>query len=977
MIARVNTLTKEITFTAGKHPNALGDDLVQKLDFVMDRFTGNGVDLGESDIYIYYTNGKGDTYSHPIPKTVKTDDGNYITFTWNFAREVSEATGYARFSISAKKVEDDRFVSEWNSEIANLPVIKSIGSRDVKDFDGTTYEAVEDRLTAFGDEVDEKISYFLEESNEKFVEFTDIMDGKVADADEFSNISERYAKGTEDGTAVTSGIGYQDNSKYYMEQTEDMYHTSEAYAKGTVDGVDVSEGDIGYHDNAKYYKEQVEDSANQIEINKQNIASEIAARTANDAVMTARMDTFTNLPSGSTAGDAELIDIRVGARGETYTNAGSAVRDQVENINRAISERNYNLFINTSATTGVYWNSSGEQVSSTYWAITDYMPLSGETMYYDNLLDNGTNPCAIVVDGDKNFLYSFRPAISYGETKEVKVTFNAKYISFSISTDNLNTFKFYANPLLDIKTNTFDVNSATELIGAKKIKFINGYYIDVGTKANVLSDMQIPIKNDNWSYSIVSCSEGDRFTINADGGSAPRAYCFVDGSGDVLSRGGSSASYYSEIIEAPEGSEHLILSRYYSTTEDSYIGVDNIARNSDRIDRLEGEIKNYNIVSSENNNMAWSWWIYPQVVSFKRVRNMVYWGFTTSDGWKGIASYDIDSTEIKKNYLSKNNVDDHNALAVHVYDDGTVLVAYSTGHNEDRFVRVRRSTARESIDVFGNEVLLESQGSTCYAQIIYYNGITYLFYRSGTINWAYRVSDDNGVTWGNEVILITSPVQYYCMFRPTTTDGIIRVLMYSNPALGSDTDTAIRQAFLHLDTGVLYNSDNSTELGTSNISKNSITVIIPNEETLTRQRLMDCAVTEPSRPLILYAPFRMENDSQYKVYDGGTIVSIVGGGNDLAYTYQLGMCFVGNDVIVAAHGSGTDGGKDIIEVYSYSNYTVTSNSIKWDEIRGSIPIRNFRPIGDINGKCFLWQRGYYNYSQYNDFNTSSKIHIFE
>ena len=58
-----------------------------------------------------------------------------------------------------------------------------------------------------------------------------------------------------------------------------------------------------------------------------------------------RMNSFTKLSEGSTTGDAELIDGRVGANGEVYDNIGEAIRQQFTSIDeKLLLNKSLNLF---------------------------------------------------------------------------------------------------------------------------------------------------------------------------------------------------------------------------------------------------------------------------------------------------------------------------------------------------------------------------------------------------------------------------------------------------------------------------------------------------------------------------------------------------------------------------------------------------------------------------------------------------------
>lgn len=64
------------------------------------------------------------------------------------------------------------------------------------------------------------------------------------------------------------------------------------------------------------------------------IDDRVAQNSINIATQAQRLNEMATLPEGSTTADAELIDIRTGAHGESYVNAGNSVRYQFDALNK-------------------------------------------------------------------------------------------------------------------------------------------------------------------------------------------------------------------------------------------------------------------------------------------------------------------------------------------------------------------------------------------------------------------------------------------------------------------------------------------------------------------------------------------------------------------------------------------------------------------------------------------------------------------
>ena len=134
------------------------------------------------------------------------------------------------------------------------------------------------------------------------------------------------------------------------------------------------------------------------ELNQTNAQLSTKASKQSLAVERARIDNLTKLEEGSTTGDAELIDIRVGADGVNYATAGDAIRGQFKKVengsgieNKALDiqqmsffEIEYNLFQKglVGEESGKQFDERGELIASQNYAVTGYIPVKGGRGYW-------------------------------------------------------------------------------------------------------------------------------------------------------------------------------------------------------------------------------------------------------------------------------------------------------------------------------------------------------------------------------------------------------------------------------------------------------------------------------------------------------------------------------------------------------------------------------------------------------------------
>lgn len=223
--------------------------------------------------------------------------------------------------------------------------------------------------------------------------------------------------------------------------------------------------------------------------------------TQNDriTVLEGRMDTFSSLTEGSTTGDAELLDIRVGANGITYPSAGDAVRGQYDEIMDLIDEYTNtteypNCFNKDDVVEGGYYGTNGSIAENNYYNYSpSYGKVTPSTTYYGRYNNNGvwTDASHMAIawyDEEKTFIsqnYNINPMISPANASFARVSYHTSYAN--------NTLVF------------------ADFQASSPQRYGIGYALDSKVEIPQLDDIQ----KDRLSEKIICCC-GDSITYGAD-----------------------------------------------------------------------------------------------------------------------------------------------------------------------------------------------------------------------------------------------------------------------------------------------------------------------------------------------------------------------------------------------------------------------------------------------------------------------------
>jgi len=283
------------------------------------------------------------------------------------------------------------------------------------------------------------------------------------------------------------------------------------------------------------------------------------------AVERARIDSFTKLNEGSTTGDAELIDARVGADGIVYQNLGEAIRKQISNnITSYISlpfELISDYYINYKSGNEIAYSEPGVYFASDFIKLIS----SNESVNIKNLNYPGNDSAGLAFYSDnKTFISGYQ----YNNETDltVDVPDGAVYMKFTLGNhDYLNSVVVYQNQYNTITAVAQDIKVLSDKLSDKLNVLMNETDVTENVSGVYISSHGYVVENGGASYHIsnpISVKKYSILIVKAEGYKSNVAIlskCLGDGDRyECLVR--SEENVYEYIYFVPEDMEVALCS---------------------------------------------------------------------------------------------------------------------------------------------------------------------------------------------------------------------------------------------------------------------------------------------------------------------------------------------------------------------------------------------------------------------------------
>lgn len=228
----------------------------------------------------------------------------------------------------------------------------------------------------------------------------------------------------------------------------------------------------------QYVNAKLDTFADKADMNefKDDVNANLTNQNSKITTLESRMDTFTSLKEGSTTGDAELTDVRVGADGTKYTSAGEAVREQVGKLKEDLVKHDISI---GDLKTGYFINKlTGNESESSSYKCTDFINVSAYTKLELRSIMGEDNSSICFYDDNKIFITGYNLYKTEGPyVHTVDKPFNAKYarVTYNVSQTTVNSPYLKAVGYIDsINDSILKYTDWIELnCSIKKGKFVN------------------------------------------------------------------------------------------------------------------------------------------------------------------------------------------------------------------------------------------------------------------------------------------------------------------------------------------------------------------------------------------------------------------------------------------------------------------------------------------------------------------------